>query len=56
MDNVKVSNPVDWKEIGITFGVTLVSALVACSLVQFVIVPAVNKMAEKRKQKAAEKK
>ena len=56
MENVKVSTPVDWKEIGITFGVTVISAAVAFSLIQFVVVPAVKKAQEKKKQKAADKK
>lgn len=56
MENVKVSNPVDWKEIGITFGITLVATVAAVSLVQFVIVPAANKIKEKKRQRAAEKK
>ena len=49
MENVNVSTPTDWKEIGITFGVTFISAIAAVSLVQFVIAPAFKKMAEKKK-------
>ena len=42
----------DWKEVGITAGVTLVTAfagsLAAVMLVQLVIIPAINKAKEKK--------
>lgn len=43
---------VDWKEVGITAGVTLVTAFVGCTLAvviaQTLIVPAINKSKEKK--------
>lgn len=55
-----VSSNVDWKEIGITAGVTLATAFVGCLaavvIAQTLIVPAINKAKEKKASKAKEDK
>lgn len=53
---------IDWKEIGITAGVTLVTAIIGCTIAvvvaQTLIIPAMNKSKEKKaadKEKDAKK-
>ena len=54
---------IDWKEVGITAGVTLVTAIVGCTIAvvvaQMLIIPAIEKAKEKNadsKEKDAAKK
>lgn len=61
MTNEAVSK-IDWKEVGITAAVTLVTAVVGCTVAvvvaQTLIIPAINKAKEKRaaaKEKDAKK-
>lgn len=54
---------IDWKEVGITAGVTLVTAIVGCTIAvvvaQTLIIPAINsakaKKAETKEKEAAKK-
>jgi cbb3-type cytochrome oxidase subunit 1 len=63
MNEVSKISKIDWKEIGITAGVTLVTAIVGCTIAvviaQTLIIPAINKSKEKKaadKEKDAAKK
>ena len=42
---------IDWKEVGITAGVTLATAIIGCTIAvvvaQMLIIPAINKVKEK---------
>lgn len=58
MTNEAVSK-IDWKEVGITAGVTLVTAIVGCTIAvvvaQTLIIPAINKAKEKKAADSAKK-
>ncbi|MES2397629.1 MAG: hypothetical protein V4549_16585 [Bacteroidota bacterium] len=63
MNEVSKISKIDWKEVGITAGVTLVTAFVGCLaaviVAQTLIIPAINKSKEKKaadKEKDAAKK
>lgn len=51
MTNEAVSK-IDWKEVGITAGVTLVTAIIGCTIAvvvaQTLIIPAINKAKENK--------
>lgn len=50
-------NPINWKEVSITFTVTLISAAIGCTIAvvvaQTLIIPHINKAKEKRSGKEA---
>lgn len=54
-DQTEAVSHIDWKEIGITAAVTLVTATVGILVAQMLIIPALNKAKEKRASKDVKK-